>query len=280
MMDGNGTGRERTAWQQKIYDLQVELGIGAEEGLFCCEHFEDCNRSVQSGIGRMGDWAYVGSQYGEASVGGRLARVFFVAMDRPFKGNEGGRGFLEYWSTQKCWHDGALDPPPNNAHMVGVNRIVKHLLDDGAIAEDRCRQFALVNAVLCGPGAARGEGGALMESQSSGRMWRNCRNHTRRFIQELEPDIVITQGSDPRAHVASLIVGRERVGRWTNRRPGGAHRWVELSRGSVQGGKTALFLLMNHPSRYPGFSRHRDTLPDEWMHALRRAAKEHSERRG
>lgn len=280
MTERNAMGQERTAWQQKIYDLQVELGIGAEEGLFCCEHFEECNGSVPCGIDRKGDWAYVGRQYGDAPVGGKLARVLFVAMDRPFRGRESESPFLEYWSTQEDWKRSAFRPSPKNAHMVGVNRTMKHLLDDGAIAEDRCEQFALVNAVLCGPRAAKGRSEeGLMKSQSSTRMRSNCRNHINRFIQELEPDIVITQGKNPRADVASLVVvERKHVGRWTNGRSGRAHRWVELSSGAVEGGKTALFLLMNHPSRYPGFSGYSERLPDEWMRALERAAKEHSER--
>ena len=250
MTDRNATGKERTAWQQKIYDLQVELGVGAEEGLFCCQYFEECDGSVRSGIGRKGDWAYVGSRYGEASVGGKPARVLFVGIDRPFKGEKGERSFLDYWETQKGWRNSALNPDPTNLHMVGVKVVLKHLLD-GVRAEDRCEQFALVNAVLCGAAAARGVRGPLMTTKSSSMMKRNCREHMRRFLQQLEPDIVIAQGKGAPAGVYRLLTSRT-AEQWHFASKSDSHeryRHVDVVAGEI-GGRRVWGVLMAHPRYY------------------------------
>ena len=244
----NETGAERTAWQQKIYDLQVELGVGAEEGLFCCQYFEECSGSV--GIGRKGDWAYVGSRYGEASVGGKRARVLFVGIDRPFKGKEGERSFLDYWKTQQEWRNSALNPDPKNLHMVGVKVVLKHLLD-GVRAEDRCEQFALVNAVLCGAAAARGVRGPLMTTKSSSMMKRNCREHMKRFLQRLEPDILIAQGKGAPAGVYQLLTSRK-AAQWHFASKSDSHkryRHVDVVAGEI-GGRRVWGVLMAHPRFY------------------------------
>ena len=158
MTVGNATGRDRTEWQREIRGVQVELGIASEEDSFCCPHFEDCDRSVRSGIsggGRKGDWAYVGSQYGEASVGGKPARVLFVGMDRPSKGEDGECVFLDYEETQEDWRMSAR--LRRNPHMGGTDVELEYLVDDGTKPDDRCEQFALVNAVFCGPPANQGK---------------------------------------------------------------------------------------------------------------------------
>lgn len=250
MTDRNAVGKERTAWQQKIYDLQVELGVGAEEGLFSCQYFEECNGSVGSGIGRKGDWAYVGSRYGEASVGGKPARVLFVGIDRPFKGEEGERSFLDYWKTQQEWRNSALNPDPKNLHMVGVKVVLKHLLD-GVRAEDRCEQFALVNAVLCGAAAARGARGRLMNTVSSSVMKRNCREHMKRFLQRLEPDIVIAQGKGAPAGVHRLLTSGT-AERWHFASKSDSHkryRHVDVVAGEIEG-RRVWGVLMAHPRYY------------------------------
>ena len=251
MTDRNGAGKERTAWQQKIYDLQVELGVGAEEGLFCCQYFEECDGSVRSGIGRKGDWAYVGSRYGEASVGGKPARVLFVGIDRPFKGEKGERSFLDYWETQEGWRNSALNPDPTNLHMVGVKVVLKHLLD-GVRAEDRCEQFALVNAVLCGAVAARGARRPLMETRSSFMMERNCQEHMKQFLQHLEPDILIAQGrkTAPKGVYRLLTSGTAEQwhfaskSEWDKR-----YRRVDVVAGEI-GGRRVWGVLMAHPRFY------------------------------
>lgn len=282
MTNGSATGAERTAWQQKIYDLQIELGIGAEEGLFCCEYFGECSdRSAGLGEseGRKGDWAYVGRRYGEASVGGKAARVLFVAMDRPSKGKEGEPSFLEYWRTQAEWMDGARYR--GNPHMGGVDVELKYLVGDDEKDESRrqrrCQEFALVNSVFCGPIAARtASGEPLMRSRSSPTMKRNCRKHIRRLILALEPDIVIAQGNGPRDGLRRLLHDRVVIDSWTNGKEGQGHRSVELVSGQVEGGRPALFLLTGHPAFYPGFARKSGKLPDELERGLARAREEYT----
>lgn len=278
MTDRNATGRQRTEWQEKIYDLQVnKLGIGAEKGTFCCEYFKECDRSVGYGIskGRKGDWAYVGNQYGEASVGGKPARVLFVAMDRPFKGKEGERSFLEYWETHEGWRDGARFR--GNPHMGGVDVELEYLVEDSTQPDDRCQQFSLVNSVFCGPLAARtGKGKPSMSSRSSHTMKGNCRNHIERLIQALRPDIVIAQGNGPKDGLRGLLRDGVDVGCWKNEKSGRGRRSVELMKGRVEGGQTALFLLTGHPAYYPGFSWKRGKLPEELKRGLTRVREEYT----
>lgn len=238
------TERKRTWWQEKIHALQIKLGIGAEEGSFCCEYFEDCDRSVGHGIskGRKGDWAYVGNQYGEATVGGKPARVFFVGMDRSFLNRKDESHFLKYWPTHDDWRGSALKPVRPNWHMFGVNRTLKHLLDDGVNAEDRCEQFALANAVFCGPLAERRkrEEEGKKDSIVSDAMKTNCRQHLREFLLTLEPDIVIAQGAGhPRqvcmpfvSNRVEIVLGRVKTEVW---------------QGKV-GSRPAWFVLTGHPA--------------------------------
>lgn len=236
------TERKRTEWQEKIHALQIKLGIGAEEGTFHCEYFEDCDRSVGHGIskGRKGDWAYVGRQYGEASVGGKRARVLFVGMDRPFLGAESDDRFLEYWGTQDDWKNSALNPRSTNPHMVGVNRTLAHLLDAEVLAEDRCEQFALVNAVFCGSTARQGKRGKTRVSNVSGTMKTNCRRHLQEILLALEPDIVFAHGKDHPQRVCMPFVSNR-----VERVPGLVQ--TEIWQGEV-GGKPAWFVVTGHPA--------------------------------
>ena len=238
------TERKRTEWQEKIYLLQNDLGIGAQEGAFCCEYFDDCDRSVGHGIskGRKGDWAYVGSQYGEASVGGKPARVLFVGMDRSFLNREGECHFLEYWPTQDDWRCSALKPRRRNWHMIGVNRTLRLLIDDGVVAEDRCEQFALVNAVFCGPLAEqrKKDKEGKKDSIVSGVMKTNCQRHLQTILLALEPDIVIAQGKGHPQRVCMPFVSNR-----VEHVPGLVK--TDVRQGEV-GGKPAWFVVTGHPA--------------------------------
>ena len=233
--------------RKKIHDLMSrDLKVAPTCGFACPDH-ESCNRSAKGalapGQGRRGDWAYVGAHYGDAIVGGRKARVLFVSKDRP------GRDLYRPFEVSQSKEDFRGSASPNgNPHMKGVYFELKHLLDEGVSDEVISHQFALVNAVLCGPvGTDPKSGKHRMTSRSTGKMQSNCRKNTARIIQTLMPDIVIVQG--PRAqreglrHFFSLVT----IENWPDPHP-------ELCAGEVEG-KRVWFLLKRHPSRYNSSKR-------------------------
>lgn len=237
-------------WRQKIRDLMSgdELRVAPISGFACCD-FGACNQSIGGRLssGRKGDWAYVGEQYGEAAIGGRKVKVLFVSMDHPHDPEQDDiRPFEDY---QRDYRSGALDR--HNPHMGGVDAEMVALLDPGVSAEDRCEQFSLVNAVLCGP-----PGEAGMTSVSSATMRSNCEKHTKSVIRTLEPDIVVAQGQNPQRICRSLSTTA--IGRWAvKRKPAGTrpaslpkrNRVAAVHRGNV-GGKPVWFVLTAHPSHY------------------------------
>lgn len=245
MPDWKAIDAEMTWWRNKIYRLlRDDLKIGAETGCFDCDYFADCNGSVHGRIseGRKGDWPYVGRRYGEALVGGTKARVVFVSMDRP-----GLSGTREWRAYQEDWREGALHR--STQHMGGVAADLQYLLDPGASCEDQCQQFALVNSVFCGPPPARAPSGEpLMSSRSSPTMKKNCRQHIRRLIQVLEPDIVIAQGVKAPEAVCRSFAPKT-VRSWAvETRPTS----VEVAEGKI-GLRRVWFLFTYHPGYYRRF---------------------------
>lgn len=223
--------------------MEVELKVGPTIDFDCCD-IEFCNRSAKGGlspgVGRRGDWAYVGAHYGQAIVGGQKAKVLFVSKDRPYKG--GMRHWPFEFSQSKQDFRGNANPDGND-HMRGVYYELKHLLDEGVTDEALTHQFALVNAVLCGPvGAKNKSGGHLMVSRSTGMMQSKCRKNTVRIIQTLEPDIVVVQGPKAQHEGMRRCFSLGTIEKWPDPHP-------ELCAGQVEG-KRVLFLLKHHPSRY------------------------------
>lgn len=289
MPDWKAIDTAMTRWRKKIYRLlRDDLKIGAEKGCFDCDYLSDgdghkgCDRSVAGGLrsGRLGDWPYVGHRYGDACVGGKSARVLFVAMDRPFKGKEGEDSFLNFGDEQMWWRRGAFGR--GNPHMGGVDVELMFLVgddnDDETRRQQRCQEFALMNSVFCGPIAARtGKGKPSMSSRSSHTMKENCLNHIRTLIHALEPDIVIAQGNGPRDGLRGLLCDPvDVIGVWKNEKQGKGHRSAKLVGGRVEGGRPALFLMTGHPAYYPGFAWKRGKLPDELKRGLTRVRKEYA----
>lgn len=272
-------GEATTLGQRIRHLMENELRVGADEGCFCCQFefdgdgWKGCNQHGYLDDGRKGDYAYVGTEYGGASVAGKPARILFVSMDRP--------GEERHWTfehVQAGYRHAARIR--GNPHMGGVDVEMEHLVDGGTSPDERCNQFALVNSVLCGPPPARNakdKDKPLAISRSTGTMRTQCQQHTKRIIRELEPDIVIAQGEWPRDSVRGLLVDPQQIGdRWANQMSGQQHRWVELWRGSIEGGKPLLALLTSHPANYPGFRWKTGGLPDELNLGIQRTREAHA----
>ena len=246
-----------TCWRTKIKGRQTDLGIGSSEdysseGDFHCKHFEDCHKSISEGHIRKGDWTYVGRQYGEASVNGKMAKVLFVAMDRTGKADE-----ENFEDTQAEFRNSALKRI--NPHMGGVDVELVHLLDKETSCEDRCQQFALTNSVRCNPYSEKAN------SRVTRTMQQNCEHHTEAIIQALEPDIIIVQGKKPRQSMCRLF-NLDSVESYDNRGTGWPYRSVKIGQR-----EEFLFLLTAHPANYPGFGWKAGYLPDELKKAFERA---------
>ncbi|MER3446069.1 MAG: hypothetical protein C4291_04180 [Candidatus Dadabacteria bacterium] len=133
---------------------------------------------------RTGDWPYIGVDYGEACISGKKIKIMFVAMDRG-EGEEYSeeQRFEDY---QRVWRENVINP--SNPHMCGAHLIMKELVrEDTKDPSKFANQFALTNSVKCGH----------MWSSSTPQMRSNCSNHLLEEIRCLEPNLIITQGSDP-----------------------------------------------------------------------------------
>lgn len=266
-------GEAKTLGQRIRHLMENELRVGADEGCFGCQFefdgdgWKGCNQHPPGYLddARKGDYAYVGAEYGGALVAGKPARILFVSMDRNRRVLRNGQrdtAHLTFDEVQQGYHDGALTPG-NNPHMDGVDCELAFLLAADVRPEARCRQFALVNAVLCGPPAPNTRSRATPVMQS------NCRRHGQRIIRELEPDIIVAQG---RKHPTNLCMSFKPeivCDKWEGRGS------PTVARGPI-GGKTVWFVITSHPGWYRGFApkarrsdfRHVDDLPEELTEAF------------
>ncbi len=239
---------EMTPWRTKVKNLQTQLGIGAS-GCFHCEHHVSCHAGISNKNILKGDWTYVGHQYGEALVGKKKAKILFVSLDRGGQGN----GYEKFKATQKEFRTAAYER--TNPHMGGVDVELEYLLDKTS-REDRCQQFALTNSVRC-----RRKSGS-MKYEATPIMEQNCESHTKAIIQELEPDIIIAQGNNPRKSMCRLFSPMI-VPKYDNGRLGRSFRSAEIGQGKIRQGQEVLFLLTAHPANYSGFRWKKGYLPYE-----------------
>ena len=253
MPDWNCIDNEMTDMRCAVRELQTRLKIGAEH--FDCRFFDDCCKSLEPRVRREdvvpGDWTYVGYQYGSAAIKGRCAKVLFVAMERPLKLKEA----KTFKATQGAFRTSCF--VRKNPHMGGADVVLKYLLDCSTTREDRCQQFALTNSVRCRPKAS----GA--ETRSTPKMSQHCRRHTQSIIDELKPDIIVTQGRKfPREQIMDIfepdIVCRTDSGSQRKQK-----RWAEVRKGNG-----IIFLLTAHPARYPGFKYKTGHLPCHLRNAI------------
>ena len=260
-MDWQKIDSEMTPWRTKVKNLQTRLGIGASEGCFDCKHFTCCHASISKQPILKGDWTYVGHQYGKALVGRKKAKILFISMDRTGTGEE----YEEFDQTQNLFRKSAYCRC--NPHMGGVDIELEHLLDEMTSPEDRCQQFALTNSVRCRPRFHKAD------SRSTPVMKQNCESHTHAIIQELEPNIIIAQGDNPRKSMCRLFSPTKIVERYESERPRMSS--VEIRQDEDE---RILFLLTAHPAYYRrrlGFRwKKGDGLPTDELKKAFKQAKE------
>ena len=144
--------------------------------------------------------------------------------------------------------------------MGGADVVLKFLLDKTTTRENRCQQFALTNSVRCGPVSEDSK------SYSTPTMADNCQNHTGEIIDELRPDIIVTQGVGfPRRQIMNLYKPKlffetESKGQSQGKRS------AEIRRGNG-----IIFLLTAHPAHHPEFAWKQGRLPCYLHKAVRKA---------
>lgn len=182
-----------------------------------------------------------------ARVSGLAAKILFVAMDR---GGYGGADEELFADAQSAFR--RAFELPQNPHMGGAALILKHLIDERDTRKFS-GQCALTNAVKCVQPTCS------MSTNATPEMIGNCAAHLRAEIQELQPDIVITQGGHPTRTVIETIAGLREVGQFAGDRKGQA---TVLSSSSV------VVLTTPHPARQDGLKWSRGILSQFFLDAI------------
>ena len=241
------TDRDMTPARVAVKNLQEELGVGASDECFHCDSFDShCKPSIKDRLGKVliskGDWTYVGHEYGQARIRGKLARILFVSMERP-KSNQKSEPFEE---TQRAFRAACFHR--RNPHMGGTDIELEFLLDPTP-PEKRCMQFALTNSVRCRPVSNRAN------SRSTPTMVKECKRHTNAIIATLQPDVIVTQGKPASESIANLYETNI-VRRMDNGRQGRTFRFAEVGQAG-----SMLFLRTAHPANHVGFRYKRGPAP-------------------
>ena len=239
--------RASSTSRDAIRSLYHERGIEPTPSGFGCRSLAACSATAlrRNAPFATGNWAYVGVDYGRATLDGRPARILFVAMDR---GGAAKANREPFAVTQQQFRLGA--ELRWNPHMGGVSTIMAYLVDE----EDRdvyARQFALTNAVKCveATGRAKTNATAVMIGQ--------CAHHLEAELSVLRPDVVITQGSHP-AHTVQRLLGARNPSVFGDSRSQRAN--VRLYATEV-----ALLLTTPHPARLKGMGWSRGVLPGYFL---------------
>lgn len=228
-----------TPFRASIQALYRRAGIVPTRSGFGCCSLPACSERGQL-ILHTGNWAFVGSNYGQAKVGGYSARILFVAMDR---GGHGGADDESFPDTQASFRRSI--ELPKNPHMGGLALLLKHVVDD---REPRklSGQCALTNAVKCVQHTGS------MSTDATRTMITKCSNHLGSEITALEPDIIITQGGHPTETIHGLVTGLVALQEFAGESRG---------RATLLANSRLIVLTTPHPARLPGLKWARGMLP-------------------
>lgn len=236
----------KTDSRASIQALYARRGIVPSSADFNCRSLHRCSESGRVNL-RKGNWAYVGADYGDARIEGHAAKILFVAMDR---GGAWGSDDEPFEETQRSFR--ATTEVPPNPHMRGLVLTMRALTDERS-QRAFAGQYALTNAVKCIRSTKS------QATNASTTMISQCASHLRAEIDELAPDVLITQGTHPTATVRGLHSGMELIKEFhgaTGRQTG---VWRTPNR---------IVLTMPHPARQPGLKWTTGEIPDFWADAI------------
>ena len=237
-----------TPHRDAIKNLYTEREIVPSCMNFGCTSHQKC--SENSGVKlHTGNWAFVGHEYGQASINGLKAKILFVAMDR---GGYGGADKEQFPDTQKSFR-GSIESP-SNPHMGGVSLILQALVDKHSI-ERLSGMCALTNAVKC----VKSTGS--MSTNASKIMINECAAHLLAEISTLEPNIIITQGTHP---TDTFLGSLENLRLIREFRSSNGRRKTSVHVGPCG----TIILTTPHPARQAGLKWKRGEIPDFWSNAI------------
>jgi uracil-DNA glycosylase family 4 len=232
-----------------LRELYTNRGIIPMRRGFGCSSLARC---TDRGLRRLhtGNWATVGTEYGLAPVDGLNAAIMFVAMDR------GGYGGADEETFEDAQREGRSHiERPANAHMGGVQLILKQLVDerDPRRLSGMC---ALTNAIKCVQPTNS------MSTKPTPTMIAECGNHVVAEIGSLRPDIVITQGGHPADTLITKIPTLQLL----------SPRFVGDGRSAAVFANSQLLVVTTpHPARQKGLKWTKGELPQFYIEALQRA---------
>ncbi len=243
-----------TSDRAAIQDLYIRLCIVPQREGFQCKCLPSCSNAAQMPL-ITGTWAYVGTQYGQATINRRPTKILFIAMDRGGKGGPDKRADEEIFADAQCAFRQCADTP-YNPHMRGVHLILRELVDDKDPSVFS-RQYALTNAVKC----ARETG--KMYTKVPRVMIHNCAGYLPKEIETLKPDLIITQGQHPAWTVTSsrYFECLKQKEKFMGERGRSAEVWTRENR-------CCIVLTTPHPARLKGLSWREKKLPEFLLNAI------------
>lgn len=206
MIEKTADDKASTPYRAEVQELYTRLDIVPTDHSadFRCATCEECKESLHlsaEGVFNTGSWPYVGSEYGQAVIGGRSRRILFVGMERG-----GADEPTDFNDTQQMFRYFTTHPNRNNKHLRGVKKIVDALL--GPDGDPRYVRFALTNAVKCCKISE------YQKSESTPIMIDNCQRHLSGELEVLKPHLIITQGDDPRYTIRKILAEWSIVKEW------------------------------------------------------------------
>ncbi len=263
--DGDERDTRATQHRAKIYALYTDRGIVPCLQGFGCRSLALCSAQ---GCCRLhtGNWAFVGSEYGQARIGGYLTRILFVAMDRGGYGDAANEQFVDTQASFRRHIEA-----PRNAHMGGVALILKHLVDERGQFQ-LSGQCAITNALKCVHPTNR------MRTNPSKAMILHCADHLRAEIEALDPDVLVTQGRHPRDTVLGFFRGghpRDTVrGFFPELGLVGEFFGEKRGRAAVLANSRLVVLTTPHPARQKGLKWKKGSLPQFFLEGIATARAE------
>ena len=244
---------------RKLYDRR-KIGVRKCKETFACCHLESCEAAAEPRGLCKGAEAHIGKKYGDP------IRLVVISLDTGGSKKEFGEALLKRRETiQAVTYDCA------NPHMKGTIQTLKHLY--GCRPErDLLKRFAMTNSAKC----------SWKDNDASmvpGKLYENCRKHGLAELEELNPQLVVTQGAKARDLLEYQKIDEEEIQervpslKWEDAdvRPWICTQVKEHLRYWKNGDQLVPVLQGPHPSaRYGQWQRFERTMLPTLAHFLRR----------
>ena len=178
---------------RKLYDCR-KIGVSKNSPPFACCCLESCEAAAKGRGGLVkGAEAHVGEKYGDP------IRIVVISLDT-------GGGSGEESGADLCQRRKDIKKTANcekNPHMRGTIATLKHLY--GCRSEsDLLTRFAMTNSAKC-------SGKDKKKDRVPDKLYKNCREHGLAELKELNPQLVVTQGTMARNLLDCRCIDEEEI---------------------------------------------------------------------